>query len=77
MLSCRVKGHRMRFTAEGRVMRWACDRGCGAAGEKVYDDPADAARYAAAFDRRDSDRVGNHPTLSTLPVAMMRRLRGR
>jgi hypothetical protein len=67
----------MRFSADGRTMRWACDRGCGEGGEKTYDTAADAARYAEAFDRRDSDKVGSHPTLSTLPLALWRKLRGR
>ena len=43
MLSCRLLGHRYRFDAEGSTMRWACERGCGAGGEKVY---ASAARRA-------------------------------
>jgi hypothetical protein len=77
MLACRVLGHRFRFTTDGPVMRWACVRDCGAGGEKVYDSAADATRYAAAFDRTDSDRTTSHFTLSTLPLWIARRLRGR
>jgi hypothetical protein len=75
VLACRVLGHRIRFSADGPVMRWSCDRGCGEGGEKTYETAAEARRYAAAFDRRDSDRVGNHRTLSTVPLWIVRRLR--
>jgi hypothetical protein len=74
---CSVFGHRFRFTPDGATMRWACARGCGAGGEKTYDTPEEAARYAAAFDRTDSSRVSEHPTLSTLPLWIARRLRRR
>jgi hypothetical protein len=77
MLRCRLLGHRMRFTAEGATMRWRCERGCGTSGEKAYASPAEAARYARAFDREDSESVGSHPTLSTLPLWLTRRARGR
>lgn len=77
MLACRVKGHRIRFTTEGPTMRWTCERGCGEGGEKTYDSAAEAARFAAAFDKRDSARVGDHPTLSTLPLWLVRKLRRR
>jgi hypothetical protein len=77
MLACRVLGHRIRFTTDGPTMRWGCER-CGEQlGEKAYGSPAEAARYAGAFDRKDSDKVGSHPTLSTLPLALARKLRGR
>jgi hypothetical protein len=56
-------------------MCWSCERGCGAGGEKVYESTADASRYAAAFDRTDSSRVDAHPTLSTLPLWLIRKLR--
>jgi hypothetical protein len=50
---CRFLGHRLRFAADGPVMRWWCERGCDdAAGEKRYASAEDARRYAAAFDRR-------------------------
>jgi hypothetical protein len=76
VFACHVFGHRFRFAADGATLRWACDR-CGhAGGEKVYDSAEDAQRYAAAFDRRDSDRTTNHTTLSTLPLWIVRKLRG-
>jgi hypothetical protein len=34
MLRCRLLGHRFRFSADGSTMRWDCERGCGAGGEK-------------------------------------------
>ena len=41
------------------MMRWACQRGCGAAGSKTYDSAAKADRYARAFGREDGrDRDG-------------------
>jgi hypothetical protein len=75
VLACRVTGHRFRFSSDGPVMRWECQRGCGAAGSKRYPSAADATRYAAAFDREDADDVGRRPLLSLLPLALSRRAR--
>jgi hypothetical protein len=71
--ACRVFGHRWRFTAEDATMRWACERGCGAGGEKVYDSPERAERYARAFDREDRSDIGRRPLLSLLPLKLARR----
>lgn len=73
MIACRVLGHRLRFWAEGEVMRWDCERGCGHEGEKLYASAAQAQRYARALDRRDSDDLGKRPTLSLLPMWLGRR----
>jgi hypothetical protein len=73
MIVCRVMGHRWRFRADGATMHWACDRGCGAAGSKRYPSAADAARYAAGLERRDTDALGRRPLLSLLPLALSRR----
>ena len=55
-------------------MRWECRRGCGATGEKTYANPADAARYAAVFDKDDRDALGrNRLILSLLPLRIFRR----
>lgn len=54
-------------------MRWACTRGCGAAGEKTYDSPERAANFARAFDREDRDDIGRRPLLSLLPLGLARR----
>jgi hypothetical protein len=67
-------GHRWRFSAEGTTMRWDCERGCGAGGEKQYDTPERASRYARAFDRDDRSDVGRRPLLSLLPLGLARRL---
>ena len=77
MIACRVLGHRLRFWAEGDVMRWDCDRECGLEGEKRYPTAADAQRYARSFDRRDSDDLGKRPTLSLLPFWLGRKAGGR
>jgi hypothetical protein len=77
MLACRVFGHRYRFWAEGRTMRWECSRDCGAAESKEYDTPEDAARFARAFDREDRDTIGRRAPLSLLPLRLARRLAGR
>jgi hypothetical protein len=74
-ISCRLLGHRYRFTADGPSMHWACERGCGAGGSKQYGTPAEARRYAAAFDREDRASIGTRPTLSLLPLWLVRRLR--
>jgi hypothetical protein len=65
-------GHHWRFSAEGATMRWACARGCGAGGEKRYESPERAARYAAAFDREDRSDLGRRPLLSLLPLRLAR-----
>jgi hypothetical protein len=56
-------------------MRWTCERGCGAGGEKRYDTPEQARRYAQAFDREDRSDVGRRPLLSLLPLGLLRRRR--
>jgi hypothetical protein len=59
-------------------MRWTCERGCGARGSKKYESAAEAARYAAAFDREDRDEVGRRaPFLGMLPLRMWWNLRNR
>jgi hypothetical protein len=72
-VACRVFGHRWRFSADGATMRWACERDCGAHGEKAYDSPEQAARYAQAFDREDRSDIGRRPLLSLLPLRLARR----
>jgi len=76
MIACRLAGHRYRFETDGCTMRWACQRGCGAGGEKVYATPADAVRYASAFDREDrEDRGRRAPLVGLLPLRIWRALR--
>lgn len=78
MLACRLLGHRYRFTAEGEVMRWRCARDCGAGGEKRYGSAADAARYAAAFDREDRASIGRRaPLIGLLPLRIAHAVRER
>ena len=78
MLSCSVFGHRYRFQAEGATMLWTCERGCGAGGSKEYPSAADAARYAAAFDREDRSELGRRaPLLGMFPLRMWWTLRRR
>jgi hypothetical protein len=74
MLACRVYGHRYRFWAEGRTMRWACSRDCGTASSKEYETAEDAARFARVLDREDRDIVGKRAPLSLLPLRLARRL---
>jgi hypothetical protein len=74
---CRVFGHRPRFQAEGRTLRWSCERGCGAGGERVYASEADAQRYASALDREDRDQLGRRSLLSLMPLRLARRSRER
>jgi hypothetical protein len=76
-LGCRVLGHRVRFWAEGETMHWECERGCGLGGTKAYATPADAARYAAAFDRQDAADLGRRAPLSLFPLRLVRRRRER
>jgi hypothetical protein len=75
MLACRVLGHRWRFRADGATMRWMCQRDCGAGGEKEYASPAQAARYARAFDREDREDIGRRAPLGLLPLRLGRSAR--
>ncbi len=53
-------------------MRWSCQR-CGGGGEKTYATPADAHRYASAFDREDRDDRGRRaPLIGLLPLRIWR-----
>jgi hypothetical protein len=74
MGSCRVFGHRWRFSSDGDVMRWECGRGCGAQGSKRYGSAEEAARYARAFDREDRDATGRRPLLSMLPLRLAQKM---
>ena len=59
-------------------MRWRCERGCGAGGEKRYATPAEASRYAGAFDRRDTEDLGRRaPLVGLLPLRIARMIRQR
>ncbi|MEA2306835.1 MAG: hypothetical protein QOH43_4115 [Solirubrobacteraceae bacterium] len=77
VLRCRLLGHRYRFTSEGDVMRWSCERGCGAGGDKRYPGPEDAQRYARAFDRDDSRGAGRRAPVGLFPLRLARALRRR
>jgi hypothetical protein len=75
MFACRVLGHRHRFIADGPTMRWTCDRGCGAGGEKRYDSTAAARRYAVALDRDGRHGLGRRaPLFGLLPLRVGRAL---
>ena len=74
MLTCRVFGHRYRFSSDGLTMRWHCQRDCGAGGEKEYASADEAARYASAFDREDRDAIKRVPVpFSLLPLRLFKR----
>jgi hypothetical protein len=78
MVACRLLGHRYRFSSDGPMMRWQCQRGCGAGGEKEYETSADAARFASAFDREDRDAIyRGRGMLSVMPLRLLHRLRRR
>ncbi len=78
MFRCGVFGHRYRFAAHNRTMSWSCDRGCGAGGAKDYPTGEDAARYAAALDREDSQDLGRRaPLVGLFPLRFARLLRRR
>ena len=75
MLACRVFGHRYRFGSEGATMRWACERGCGAGGEKEYPTAAEARHFATAFDFDQRDSTGKRaPLFGLLPLRIGRKL---
>jgi hypothetical protein len=78
VFACRALGHRYRFRAEGPTMTWTCER-CGAVGgTKRYASPADAERYAKAFDREDRSELGRRaPLVGLLPLRIWRAGRDR
>jgi hypothetical protein len=76
-LGCRIFGHQNVFRAEGRTMRWTCEWCGGAAGAKDYGSSAEALRYAAAFNKRDTADLGKRaPLIGLLPLRVWRRPRG-
>lgn len=78
MLACRLLGHRPHFSADGSLLRWSCERGCGAGGEKRYGSATEAARYAAAFDRRPTRTLGRRaPYVGLFPLRIWYWLRTR
>jgi hypothetical protein len=77
-VGCRVFGHDPAFDVDGARLVWARRRCGGESGEKRYDSEADARRYAAAFNRRDSEDLGRRaPLLGLLPLRIWRWLRHR
>ncbi|MCW2755391.1 MAG: hypothetical protein JWQ32_2802 [Marmoricola sp.] len=59
-------------------MVWECERGCGAMGTKTYPTAEEAGRFAAAFNRRDTDDLGRRaPLLGLFPLRLWHRLRNR
>jgi hypothetical protein len=77
-LACRAFGHRFRFAADGATMRWSCAR-CGfVGGEKDYASPAEAERYARAFDREDREDLGRRaPLVAGIGLRAIRLVRQR
>jgi hypothetical protein len=58
-------------------MHWECMRNCGAGGSKRYASAEDANRYTNGLERDGrSVRPGRAPLISTLPLWLVRRLRG-
>jgi hypothetical protein len=75
VLRCRLLGHRFRFSSAGATMHWSCQR-CGVRGSKRYATPADARRYAGAFDREDREDLGRRaPLVAGLPLRIWRAMR--
>src|SRR4051812_38513314 len=78
MVACRVFGHRYRFGNEGATMRWACERGCGAGGEKEYPTAGEARRFARAFDYDERGSTGKRaPLFGLLPLRLWRSMMDR
>ncbi len=78
MLRCRLIGHRYRFRAEGGTIVWSCERCDAVGGRKTYSSGAEAARYAAAFDREDRHELGRRaPLVGLLPLRLWRAWRDR
>jgi hypothetical protein len=78
MVRCGILGHRYRFTADGEMMSWSCER-CGArGGSKQYASADEASRFAQAFDREDRADLGRRaPLIGLLPLRLWRMWRDR
>jgi hypothetical protein len=73
---CDLLGHRYRFTAREAVMSWRCERCSHHGGEKAYPTPAEALRFARAFDREDREDIGRRaPLVGLLPLRIARMFR--
>ena len=77
MLRCGLLGHRLRFTAEGKELRWDCARGCGAGGTRRYERDEDARRYASALSRGHRADHRRALPFALLPLRLASRRRGR
>ena len=73
MLACRVMGHRWRFSSRGSRDALGLRARLRRGRDKRYGTAEEAARYARAFDREDTQDLGKRPTLSTLPLWLARR----
>jgi hypothetical protein len=72
VVTCRLLGHRFRFSSSGATMTWECER-CGEGGSKAYASEADAAMYARAFDRDARSELGRRaPLIGLLPLRLWR-----
>lgn len=59
-------------------MRWKCERCGDALGAKEYASADEARRYAAAFNKRDTDDLGKRaPLVGLLPLRLWRAARRR
>jgi hypothetical protein len=73
MLRCRTLGHRYRFAAHGRVLRWHCER-CGELlGARRYADAETAARYARGLERERPAIGDRAPPFALFPLRLARR----
>jgi hypothetical protein len=76
MMTCRIFGHRFRFTAQDTTVTWRCQRGCAAGGAKKYSSAVAALRYATAFDREDRAEIGRRaPLIGLFPLRLWYRIR--
>lgn len=72
-IRCELTGHDISFRAEGTMMTWQCRRGCGQHGSKTYPTPAESTRFAAAFNKRDSEGLGRRaPLIGLFPLRLWR-----
>jgi len=71
--TCRVLGHRWRFSAEGRTLRWDCTRCAAPGGSKEYDSDQLARHYAQAFEN-EPRRGERRFLLGAAPLWLARRL---
>jgi hypothetical protein len=75
VLRCDILGHRHRFSRDGEMMVWRCQRSCDTGESKRYATAAQARNFTAAVDRGEQENLGRHAPLGLTPLRLLRAIR--